>query len=216
MSSVSKPDTFFIGKFNSKTFEIETIKEYPYTEDFFKSLGYKVKKDGEIRFRGQYKLDIFLNDQGGGYFIANHKSYYRSTGIVNKELLVIPFDSDLGMGDIQVIPRHLNSYKPLLNGLGYFAFIREGALNIVYTDNKENLKVKELERARETANPMGGSAAIIIAEIDGNNPVKRSVLSTENKINGYLLPKKCHANESKFVVNIGNRGKVLYGEILFD
>lgn len=205
---------FVIGKFNSETYGIEAIKEYPYTDEFFQGLGYKIKKDGRIKFSGSYLLDLELDNQkGGGYFIANHKDYYRNSGIANKEILVIPFDSELDMGDVKVVPRHLNSYAPLLNGLGYFSFIQNSELNIVYTDHIDNEKVTELDDLKETDNPKDKKAAIYLAKIRKGTPIKRSIISSENSIGGYLIPEKCQESNGKVVLNVGNKSKVLYGEL---
>ncbi len=206
---------FFVAKLDSLTYEIDKFQSFPYTEEFFLGLGYKVKSDGRVKFHGVYSLDIILNDKGGGFLVANHKESYRSTGITDKELVVLPFSNDLIMEAPMVVPRSLNSYPPLLNGLGYLGFCKGNKLYLVYTDHVKNINEQSLDDMQSVDNPKDGKAAIYIATIEPGTSVKRKIISRENKIKGYLIPGKSNADQENYILNVGNKSKVLYGRIKF-
>lgn len=207
---------FFIAKLNDEKTDIEQFKPYPYTEEFLTKLGYKVKENGKVNFLGKYEMNIELKKSGGGYLIANHVERYRSAGISNKELVILPFNQDIEVEAPIAIPRELKSYAPLLNGLGYFSFIHNEKLNIVYTDHIKNVNVNSFDNIKAADNPKDKTAAIYMATLkDGDKSFERKILSFENKINGYLIPDKCQSEDGKYVINVGNKSKVLYGELKF-
>ena len=206
---------FFLFDLDQSTFEIGNFKSFVYNEEFFLSLGYKIKKDGYVKFSGLYNLEIILNDNGGGFLVANHKTNFRSSGVSNKELVVLSFSDDLTIDAPLVVPRSLNSYPPLLNGLGYLGFCRGTELHLVYTDHEDNIEEKLLEDMKDADNPLDKKAVIYIASVTPGEGVKRKILSSENEIKGYLIPDKCQSTNDKVILNVGNKKKTLYGEIKF-
>lgn len=204
---------FFMAKLNATTYELDKFQSFPYSEEFFLSLGYKIKKDGRVKFYGSYSLDIILNDNGGGFLVANHKQGYKSTGTTDKELVVLPFSSELVMESPMVVPRSLNSYPPLLNGLGYLGFCKNDKLYLVYTDHVKNINNQSFEDIEAADNPKDSKAAIYIATVESGTSVKRKIIARENKIKGYLIPRKSNADQDNIVISVGNKANVLYGRI---
>ena len=171
---------FFIGRFNAETYEIETIKPYAYSEEFFLSLGYKVRENGKVTFSGYYTLDLVLKHNGGGFFIATHLDL-KGFDSENLELVIIPFNEKLEMDNPKAIPRYLNT-TAVPNGAGYFAFIRENQLHLIYTDHVENIETNLVEEAYKLDNPKDRKAATFLATIEYGESVRREVIVRDNEI----------------------------------
>jgi len=174
---------FFLGNYNTDTYEIDKIVPYSYTEEFFDGIGYKVKNSGTIKFYGWYSLDVLIDESENGYLIANHKRNSGERGYIYNEILVIPFLSDLTLGEIKVIPRSVVAYPPYLNGLSHYGFLRSNSLYLIYTDHKKNIDIKDIGKLKDVE-PKDGNASIYLAEINMDEEVKRKIISDKNEI-GY-------------------------------
>ena len=204
---------FFISNFSKETFVLNEIQEFKYEEDFFLKLGYKVKDDGRVSFKGVYLLELVI-EKNKGFLIASHRMQ-PETVTYDAEILVIPFDSELKLSGTKVIPRLLTLSVAMQNGFGYFSFIENGGLKVIYTDHSKNLEINELDNLKITSSPNSNNAVLYLATVNPNEPIQRSILSISNPIEGYLIPKKCQAEDGRYVLNVMNKGKVIYGEVKF-
>src|SRR5690606_15227342 len=97
---------FFLAKLDPNTNKINNLSSFPYTEEFFTSLGYKISKDGDVNFGGGYDLNIIPDNKGGGYLIADHSVGSRASyHLSSLESIIIPFDKNGDLGDKIILPK---------------------------------------------------------------------------------------------------------------
>lgn len=205
---------FFIATFNTNTNEIETFSDFPYTEEFFKSLGYKIKNNGRVKFSGGFNLEIIMNNKSGsGYLIADHE-YMDSRFKIKAEAIILPFDSTGKLGDQMVLPKKQSSSIGTLStigGSGYFAFCKNDKLYILYNGSSKNINILDLDDLKAEKSLDRKHSATIIATIEKSGELKREILFTYKERDGYLIPNKCSIKDDKILISINDKKKVRYG-----
>ena len=93
--------------------------------------------------------------------------------------------------------------------------MKDGDLHLIYTDHRKNLHITDLDKLKEADNPKDSQTAIFHAQISEEGEVVRNIISEKNKINGYLIPTKSLCENDEYLINVGNRSKVMYGKIVF-
>lgn len=205
---------FFLAQLNIEENKIDNISSFPYSLEFFTSLGYKIKKDGTVKFGGYYDFEILPTSDGGGYLIADHKSgSYYSKG--SFESVIIPFNKNLELSETMVLPKKNYGEKAHVNGYGYFAFLKEDILYMVYNDSEENIQNESFEDLEQMKNVDDKNVAVFLAEIQPGKQIKRQILFTYKDKGGYLLPPKCSKDDGKILINIADGKKLKYGLLNF-
>jgi len=175
-------------------------------------LGYKIKKDGRVKFKGSYDLEIITNQDGSGYLIADHvirqENYY-----AGKESIVFPFDKEGQLnGDKVVLPKDQSGTE----GLGYFAFSRNNQLYILYNGVIKNLEINSLDDLKSMKKVDDNGSATLVATIENGEKLKREMLFSYKEQDGYLVYDKCFYDEKGILINIMDKKKLRYGKLNFE
>lgn len=204
---------FFLSKLDVETGEITSMSSFPYTEEFFQSLGYKVKDDGRIKFEGHYKLQIVPNEEsGGGYLIADHYTH-SNVDRLTEEALIIPFDKAGELGKTIVLAKSQRIGNSEDFGLGYFAFVQNNNLHMVYSDDTENLNHNGLKEVEQMKDMRKKSSVAVLTIIDQQGKIQKEKLFSYKEQDGFLVPKKCDFSTENILLSIIDGKKVKYGTL---
>lgn len=204
---------FFLATLNIANNEIESFSDFAYTEEFFLSLGYKIKNNGSVKFTGSYDLEIIPNEKsGGGFLIADH-SNFNGRYWTTEETIIIPFDSAGELGNKLILPKQQSVDKGTLGGAGYFAFNQNDKLYILYNGSTKNLGINDLDDLKMEKTADSKRSVTIIASIEEDKKIKREKLFTYKEKKGYLVPNKCFKDENQILISIIDKKKVRYGTL---
>lgn len=207
---------FFIASLNLTNNKIESFNNFAYTEEFFLSLGYKVRNNGKVKFTGTFDLEIIPRKKsGGGFLIADH-SNFNGRYWTTYESIIIPFDSSGEMGKNMVLPKQQSVDQGTKGGAGYFAFCKNDKLYMLYNGSIRNLGVNNLDDLKMEDKPDDKRSATIIATIERGKEIKREKLFTFKEKKGYLVPAKCYKDDNEILISIIDKKKVRYGTMEVD
>lgn len=212
---------FFIATLNTKSNEIETFSDFAYTEEFFQSLGYKIKKNGRVKFSGSFDLELIPNEKsGGGFLIADHTDVDKQYRIAT-ETIIIPYDKSGELGEKMILPKAQSisigsSFGGgTTGGSGYFAFCKNDKLYMLYNGSLKNLNINDLDDLKAEKEPDSRKSATILATIEKGNGVKREKLFSFKERGGYIVPDKCFKDENEILISIIDKRKIRYGTLEF-
>lgn len=210
---------FFIATLNTISNKIETFSDFAYTEEFFQSLGYKIKNNGRVKFSGSYNLEIIPNKKsGGGFLIANHTDVDKQYRIAT-EAIIIPYDKSGELGEKMILPKAQSASGGssfsggTIGGRGYFAFCKNDKLYMLYNGSLRNINVSDLDELKPEKEPDSRKSATILATIEKGNGVKREKLFTYKERGGYLVPDKCFNDKNQTLISIIDKKKIRYGTL---
>lgn len=207
---------FFLSKLDLEAGQITSMSSFPYTEEFFQSLGYKVKDDGRIKFEGRYDLQIVPNEEsGGGYLIADHY-VYANVDALTEEALIIPFDNEGELGETIVLAKSQRMGHSENFGLGYFAFVQSDILHMIYSDDIENLNITGLGNVETMKDLRKKSSVAVLTTIDETGKIKKEKLFSYKEQGGFLVPEKCDYSTDKILLSIIDKKKVKYGNLIIE
>lgn len=210
---------FFLSQINIENNTIKSFSSFPYTTEFFESLGYKVKSSGKIKFDGSFEIDIIPSEAGGGYLMAEHvdRNYQVTTpNKITYEVVSIPFDETGKFGKQSVLLKNQIAYNKQLNGIGYFAFSKGTDLYVIYNDHLKNLEAAEVDDLKAENKFADNSMGTLIAKLEKEGDFKREVLFTYKEQDGYLVPEKCSSKEGLTLIHIADGKEVRYGTLGFE
>jgi|GEM_PF-6320150 len=206
---------FFLAEFDMGNNTIANLSSVPYDNEFFESLGYRIKKDGTVNFKGIYTMNIILNEEKGGYITAEHFHNY------DREIVVMRFDEEGKFKYRTVIPRITNQYGGPINkgyseGGGFFPIVKNDLIYLLYSDLEKNLEINNLEKLKVMKDLGHNKVVCVAAVIDKDGNLSRNILFKNKDVGGFLIPSKCSELDDNYTISIINKSKVRYAKLLFD
>ena len=206
---------FFLGEVELENNSIKNFNAFPYTQDFFESLGYKVKNSGKIKFEGYFKLRLAETDEGNGFLLAHHLWQRGSDNPLyyEYEMLAIPFDRTGKLGEVIVLPKKQGYTGRHSIGMGYFTFSKQNKLYLLYNDHVDNLTVNDLDELKDEKNVNSNKVATFIATLESGKELKRKELFNYKEDEGYLVADKCYDGGDIITLNKGDGRAMTFGKL---
>ncbi len=185
------------------------------------------------------------NENGGGYIIAENSYSMVNRGgakgrdilhIHRRELIVLKFNADKSVEWIQLIPKkqlasirfaavdfgpvQVSSIpKPYVKAeekyLSYLAFLKDGALYIMFNDHEKNMSVRSMADVRTMQFIKNAKATIVIINPEDGRWRKRP-LFTGKDIGVVFCPESSWANDGNVIILAEKKSMNRYGRVIIE
>ncbi|GEM_PF-6657908 len=231
---------FFFCTLDPLKNEFENVRELDFDLSFKKKFGNFTS--GGLMFNKNFEYDITFipdNENGGGYFIAENayiKSDDKYLTIHKRELIVLKYNADKNVEWIQLIPkRQMASIRMAQVGLGpvqvsgiskqyvkakekylsYLAFLKDGALYIMFNDHAKNMSVRNMSDVRIMEFVKNAKATIVIINPEDGRWRKRP-LFTGKDIGVVFCPESSWANDGNVIILAEKKSMNRYGRVIIE
>lgn len=185
------------------------------------------------------------NENGGGYIIAENSYIIADNAsfkadnyllIHRRELIVLKFNADKSVEWIQLIPkRQMAAIRSASVNLGplqysgiskqyvkakekylsYLAFLKDGALYIMFNDHEKNMSVRSMKDVSIMESVNKAKATIVIINPEDGRWRKRP-LFTGKDIGVVFCPESSWANDGNVIILAENKSMNRYGRVIIE
>ncbi len=238
-----KRKSFYKGFFlTSFSFEENTLKGFhakPFSSKLIAKFGKRAAKKGEANIRGEYQVEMYPNEKGGGFLVAENLNIYAKSGNVYhnyKEILVVGYSSTGELTHMNLLPKYqVNSYTQPQTSIGfvsftfavpygflklmelytsYSAFVEQGQLYLIFNDEEKNNGVRTQDDVKAMNFP--NKEITRLYTVDSEGKLKSKVFFDNKEEGGFFVTSKTYTEEKPYVIGLMKRKTVRYGKLEFN